>query len=79
MSSSRTTAEAVLATYICVTMSRKELRERTIQVIDRMPDKALESLRDLLEQLNTEKIETDDEIIDRLIAENDGLLARLAK
>lgn len=44
-----------------------------------MPDKALESLLDLLEQLNTEKIETDDEIIDRLIAENDGLLARLAK
>lgn len=63
-------------------MSTKELREKAAKVIEALPDKALEKLIAMLEELKIASDRdhlADDALIEQIIAENRDVLARLAK
>jgi hypothetical protein len=63
-------------------MSTKELREKATKAIEALPDKALEKLIALMEELkiaSEQDNEADDALIEQIISENRDVLARLAK
>ena len=62
-------------------MSTKDLREKAAKAIEALPDKALEKLIELLEELKIASggAQDDEALMERIIAENREVLARLAK
>jgi hypothetical protein len=63
-------------------MSSKELRDKAAKAIEALPDKALEKLIELMEELkiaSEQDHEADDALIEQIISENREVLARLAQ